>query len=173
MSRSKIFKDWQSCRSPLGRVQFVVFQTFLQLLIYSLLVSIVDNRLVLHRNTLMNIGSFLSSALWISKLDTHSSLQTFIHFTRILLIFRLVISSMSIWCHQMSWQFRLIFLEFAGQPIPETLSVIVGLQQYIDTFLKASSPNFIQTASSCRFEKFRIKRNPNRAPLDYPLDLTK
>ena len=31
------------------------------------------------------------------------------------------------------------------------------LQQYIDTFL-ATSPNFIETAYSCRFEKFRIKR---------------
>ena len=45
------------------------------------------------------------------KLDTHSSLQTLIHFTRLLLIFRFVISSMSIWCHWKSWQFRLIFAE--------------------------------------------------------------
>ena len=48
------------------------------------------------------------------KLDTHSFLQTLIHFTRTLLIFqifRFVISSMSIWCHWMSWQFHLIFAE--------------------------------------------------------------
>ena len=58
------------------------------------------------------------------KLDTHFSLQTLIHFTRTLLIFRFVISSMIIWCHWMSWQFRLFFFEFADQPIPKTLGVI-------------------------------------------------
>ena len=58
------------------------------------------------------------------KLDTHSSHQTLIHFTRTLLIFLFVISSMSIWCHWKSWQFRLFFFEFADQPIPKTLGVI-------------------------------------------------
>ena len=68
---------------------------------------------------------------------------------------------------------------FFSVGIPRTVCAFVSLrqdnilQQYIDTFLKTVSPNFIQTASFCRFEKFRIKRNPNRAPLDYPLDLTK
>ena len=39
------------------------------------------------------------------------------------------------------------------------------LQQYINTIIETASPNFIQTASSCSFEKFRIKGNPNRPSL--------
>ena len=121
------------------------------------------------------------------KLDTHSSLQTSINFTRTLLVFRLVISSMSIWCHWISFDFPWVrgpthsgnAQSFFSVSIPRTVCAFVSLrhdiirQQYIDTFLKTVSPNFIQTASFCRFEKFRIKWNPNRAPLDYPLDLTK
>ena len=40
------------------------------------------------------------------KLVKHSSVQTLLHFTRTLLIFRFVIASMvsmSLWCHWMSW----------------------------------------------------------------------
>ena len=63
--------------------------------------------------------------------------------------------------------------------LPQTVCPFVSLrndnilQQYIGTFLKTASPNLIQTCSSCRFEKFRIKRNPNRPSFNYPLDLTK
>ena len=42
-----------------------------------------------------------------------------------------------------------------------------------NTFLETPRPNVIQTASFCCFEKFRMKRYPNRPWLDYPLDLTK
>ena len=54
------------------------------------------------------------------KLDTHSSLQTLIHFTRILLIFRL---SFRLWVFDATWQFRLFFFEFADQPTSKTLGV--------------------------------------------------
>ena len=47
------------------------------------------------------------------------------------------------------------------------------IEQYLNTFLETPRPNVIQTASYCCFEKFRIKRYPNRLSLDYPLDLTK
>ena len=43
----------------------------------------------------------------------------------------------------------------------------------INTFLETPRPNVIHTDSHCCFEKFRIKRYPNRPSLDYPLDLTK
>ena len=185
----------------------MVFETFLQLLIYSLLVSIVDNRLVLHRNTFMNTGSFLSSALWISK----SRLS---HWLPAIQIFRLsnlihiplfklyqfytytpgIPISHFVYEYLMSLNVLKISFDFPwvrgpthsgnvqsffSVSIPRTVCAFVSLrhdiilQQYIDTFLKTVSPNFIQTASFCRFEKFRNKWNPNRAPLDYPLDLTK
>ena len=47
------------------------------------------------------------------------------------------------------------------------------IEQYINTFLETPRPYVIQTASYCCFEKFRIKRYPNRPSLDYPLDLKK
>ena len=111
------------------------------------------------------------------KLDTHSSLQTLIHFTRTLLIFGFVISSISIdviecldnfVCFSLSsrtspFQKRALSCFSVGPPANSVcISKILRhddniLQQYIDTFL-ATSPNFIETAYSCRFEKFRIKR---------------
>ena len=36
------------------------------------------------------------------------------------------------------------------------------IEQYVNTFLETPRPNVIQTASHCCFEKFRIKRYPNR-----------
>ena len=128
------------------------------------------------------------------KLDTHSSLQNLIHFPRTLLIFLSVIASMNIWCHWMFWKFRLFFFEFGDQPIPKTPERSVSffsvglprtvcafvsltrdnmIKQYINTLLETPRPNVIQTACYCSFEKFRIKRYPNRPSLDYPLDLTK
>ena len=96
---------------------------------------------------------------------------------------------MSLSCHWMSREFPLFFFEFADQPIPKTLSVIFLvwayreqcvhltrdniIEQYINTFPETPRPNLTQTASHCCFEKFRIKRYPNRPSLDYPLDLTK
>ena len=90
----------------------------------------------------MNTGSFLSSALWISKsLLSHwlPAIQIFrlsnlIHIPLFKLLSILHVHSWysdlslrqwpSIRCHWMSWQFRLFLFEFADQPIPKTLSVI-------------------------------------------------
>ena len=47
------------------------------------------------------------------------------------------------------------------------------IEQYNNTFPETPRPNVIQIASHCCFEKFRIKRYPNRPSLDHPLDLTK
>ena len=47
------------------------------------------------------------------------------------------------------------------------------IEQYINMFLETPRPNVIQTASHCSFEKFRIKRYPNRPSMDYPLDPNK
>ena len=63
--------------------------------------------------------------------------------------------------------------------LPRTVYAFVSLtwdnmiEKYINTFLQTPRPNVIQTPSHCCFEKFRIKRYPNRLSLDYPLDLTK
>ena len=68
---------------------------------------------------------------------------------------------------------------FFSVGLPRTVCAFVSLtrdniiEQYIHTFLETPRPNVIQTASHCCFEKFRIKRYPNRPLLDYPLDLTK
>ena len=80
----------------------------------------------------------------------------------------------------MSLNVLIISFEFADQPIPKTpvLFFTVGLprtvcafvsltrdniiEQYINTFLETPRPNVIETASYYCFEKFRIKRYPNR-----------
>ena len=56
------------------------------------------------------------------KLDTHSSVQTLIHFKRTLLTFRFVIASMRSMVFECLDNF---VFEFADQPIMKTLSVIL------------------------------------------------
>ena len=121
------------------------------------------------------------------KLVKHSSVQTLIHFTRTLLIFRLVIACMGVHESLMSLNVLIIsfvFLWFRGpahseQSLPRTVCAFVNLtrdniiEQYINTLLETPRPNVIQTACYCSFEKFRIKRYPNRPSLDYLLDQTK
>ena len=100
------------------------------------------NRLVLHRNTLWSQAasclphceypnSLLSHWLPATQIFPLSNLKHIPLFKLLSMlhvhswvIFRFVIASMSIWCHWMSWQFRLFFFEFADQPILKTLSVI-------------------------------------------------
>ena len=128
------------------------------------------------------------------KLVKHSSVQTLFHFTRTLLIFRFVIASMGSWvfdvieclgnflCFSLSSRtstFPKHSVLFVGVGLPRTVCAFVNLtrdniiEQCINTFPETPRPNVIRTTSSCCFEKFRIKRYPNRPWLDYPLDLTK
>ena len=57
------------------------------------------------------------------KPDTHSSVQTLLDFTRILLTFLFVIASTSM--RSMVFECPLFFFEFEDQPIMKTLSVIL------------------------------------------------
>ena len=173
------------------------------------MVSIVDNRLVLHRNTLGTRAAAclphceypnhcchtdyqLHKSLTL-KLDTHSIplfklwsiLQVHSWYSDLSLrlwVFDVTECLDNFVCFSLSSRtspFRKRSVSFFSVGLPRAVCAFVSLrrnnilQQYIDTFLETASPNFIQTASSCRFEKFRIKRNPNRPSLDYPLDLTK
>ena len=109
-------------------------------------------------------------------------------------MFQFVIASMgsmSLWCHWCLDNFLCFSLSSRTSPfrkhsvlffsvgLPRTVCAFVSLtrdniiEQYINTFLETPRPNVIQTASHCCFEKFRIKRYPNRPSLDHPLDLTK
>ena len=161
------------------------------------MVSVVENRLVLHRNTFIfvyiNTGSFLSSALWISKsllLHCLPAIQIFrlSNLIRIPLFKLLSVSHVHPWYSDLSfhvWVFGVIecldnfvcfslssrtspfqkrSVSFCSVGLPRTVCAFVSLRhddnilkQYIDTFL-VTSPNFIQTASSCRSEKFRMKQ---------------
>ena len=142
----------------------------------------------------MNTGSFLSSALWISKsLLSHwlPAIQIFrlSNLIHIPLFKLLSISHVHSWYSDLSFRllvfdviecldnFVCLSLSSRTSPFqkrslscfsvgPPANSVCISkilrhddniLQQYIDTFL-ATSPNVIETAYSCRFEKFRIKR---------------
>ena len=103
------------------------------------------------------------------KVDTYSSVQTLIDFTRTLLTFRFVIASMRSMVFECLNDFLCFSLSSRTSPLwntqcyfsvglPRTVCASVSLtlhnllQQYVPR-----SPNFIQTASYCCHEKFRIK----------------
>ena len=116
------------------------------------------------------------------KLVKHSSVQTLIHFLWGPWVFDVIECLDNFLCFSLSWRtspFPKHSVLFFSVGLPRTVCAFVSLtrdniiEQYINTFLETPRPNVIQTASYCCFEKFRIKRYPNRPSLDYQLDLTK
>ena len=163
------------------------------------MVSIVDNRLFLHRNR------FLSQATRCAPqsknqnhychTDNHAATQILrlSNLLNIALFKLLSILHVHSWYSDLSlrlwgpWFFDVIecldnFLCFSmgSRTSPfrkhSVLFFSVGLPRTVCAFVsltRNAAANVIQSASYCCFEKFRIERYPNLPSLDYPIDLTK